>query len=338
MDPFKPLTTPGVFRWTARILGSLLVLLFAVIGTGEALIPLMGSEKLLATAVVAAVGMMLLGVIAAWRWERNGGALALSGFLLLVLVGGSKLMSSPFLTADEKLTSAGMVMMLPGLVVALRWEGIGGAVALSGCLLCGLLNPRAMMSPLVAGGVAGCLYLLAWWTSDRSKWREHGGPRRLGITAVVLGGALLLIWIWLGVGARSMEARVHNLPNLAGQWVGTSTVQDGLVHNRKVGLDITLVPDGAFQGVVGDATIVKGHVKSNLKASRIGYLLNQMGEPTYTMSLELSGPPVATPGQSLPHADLRFDLRGGQMVGALHLTDIPYDLRDLHVVLHRKDR
>jgi hypothetical protein len=298
----------------------------------------MKSDKLLATAVVAAVGMILLGLLVAWRSERIGGALAFSGFLLLAVVGGSRAMTSPFLMAREKLLVAGMGMMLPGLIVAWRWEGIGGALALSGYLLMGLVEGlRPTISPFMAGGVAGCLYLLAWLTSDRCKWREHGGPRRLGMTVVVLGGALLIVWLWLGFGARSMQARVRNLPNLAGRWVGTSFVSDELVHDRKVDLDISVLPDGAFQGRVGGATIVRGLVKPNLRASRMGYLLNRMGEPTYTMSLELSGPPVATPGRSLPRARLNFDLRGGQMVGGLHLTDIPYDLRDMHLVLHRND-
>jgi len=279
----RALTDTQILRWTARILGTLLVLLVVVFLIGE------GVPK------------------------------------------------PSMLTASEKLMCGSSVAMLLGLIVAWRWEGIGGALALSGYLFLGVLMPPVMISPFMAGGVAGCLYLFAWWTSDRSKWRERGGPRRLGITAIALVGALLTIWLWLGAGARSMEARVRNLPNLAGRWVGTSFVTDGVVHNRKIDLDITVLPDGTFQGQVGDATIVKGHVKSNLKASRMGYFLNRMGEPTSTMSIELSGAALATPGRSLPHADLCFDLRGGQMVGALHLTDFPAGLRDLHVVLHRKD-
>ena len=214
------------------------------------------------------------------------------------------------LTESEKLIFAPLVAMLLGLILAWRREGIGGALALSGYLLCGVPRPRLIVSPFMAGGVAGCLYLLAWWISDRSEWRDRGGPRRLGIAAMAFVGALLITWLLLGFGARSMEARVRNLPNLAGRWVGTSHVSDALVHDRKIDLDITVLSNGAFQGQVGDATIVEGHIKSNLTASRIGYLLSRMGEPTYLMSLELSGPPLDTPRRPLPHADLCFDLRG----------------------------
>lgn len=270
------------------------------------------------------------------RWTARLLGTLLVLFVVVMMVGEGVPKPS-ILTGSERLMFAPLSAMLLGLILAWRWEGIGGALALSGYFLCGVLGPRLTSSPFMAGGAAGCLYLLAWWTSDRSKWRECGGPRRLGITAAVLAGTGLIIWIWLGVGARSLKTRVSNLPNLAGHWVGTGFVSDALVYNRKIDLDITVVPNGTFQGVLGDATIVEGHVKSNLTASRRGYLLSRMGEPTYTMSLELSGPPLATPRKPRPHADLCFELQGGQMVGALHLPDLPMDLRDLHVVLHRKD-
>ncbi len=257
--------------------------------------------------------------------------------LVVVLMIGEGVPKPSILTAPEKLMFAPLIVMLLGLILAWRWEGTGGTLALSGYLLFGVLGPRLASSPFMAGGVAGCLYLLAWWTSDRSKWRERGGPRRLAITATALAGAMLIIWLGLGAGARSLETRITNLPNLAGQWVGIGIVSDTLVHNGKVNLAISVLPNGTFQGVLGDATIVEGHVKSNLTASRRGYILSRMGEPTYTMSLELSGPPLATPRKPGPHADLCFDLQRGQMVGALHLADRPEDLRDLHVVLHRKD-
>jgi len=274
--------TSKILRWTARVLGTLLILLFLVFLIGE------GAPK------------------------------------------------PSMLTIYEKLMFAALGAMLLGLIVAWRWAVIGGLLALSGYLLCGLLaGPRLLISPFVAGGVAGCLHLLAWCSSDRSKWRERGGPKRLGFTATALAGVLLIIWLWLGAGARSMEARVGNLPNLAGRWVGTSFVSDALLHNQKVDLDIAVSPDGAFQGRVGDATIVNGHVELNLKADRMNYLLNLLGEPSYRIVLELSGPPLATPRRSLPSAHLNFDLRGGQMLGDLHLTDRPMELRDLHVVLRR---
>jgi hypothetical protein len=109
--------TSKILRWTARVLGTLVLLLFLVFLIGE------GAPK------------------------------------------------PSILTAHEKLMFAALGVMLLGLIVAWRWAGIGGLLALLGYLLFGLLaGPRVIISPFLAGGVAGCLHLLAWWSSDRSKW------------------------------------------------------------------------------------------------------------------------------------------------------------------------
>jgi len=273
-----------ILRWTARVLGTLVVLLFLVFLIGEG--PphpsiLTAQEKLL----FAATGLMLLGLIVAWRGAGLGGTLALLGYLLFATLAGVR---------------------------------------------------SATMSPFAVGGISGILHLASWWISHPSQWRQHGGPKRLGVSAIALGGVSLLIWLWLGVGARSMEARIHNLPNLTGRWVGTGRVSDSFVHGRALDLDVTILQEGSIRGRVGDADIVKGRIEPHLRG-RLGYLQSRMGEPGYAMFLELSRPPVATPRRSLPQANLYFDIRSGQMVGALHLTDLPEELRDLHLVLQRRD-
>jgi len=273
-----------ILPWTARVLGTLVVLLFLVFLIGEG--PphpsiLTVPEKLM----FAATGLMLLGLIMAWRWAGFGGTLALLGYLLFGILAGMR---------------------------------------------------SAIMSPFAAGGVSGILHLAGWWLSHPSPWRQDNGPKRLGVSALALGGGSLIIWLWLGVGARSMEARIHNPPNLTGRWVGTGQVSDSFVDARKLDLDVTILQDGSFRGRVGDADIVNGRVEPHLRG-RLGYLQSRMGEPGYAMFLELSRPPVATPRRSLPQAYLYFDIRSGQIVGALHLTDLPEELRDLHLVLQRRD-
>ncbi len=68
-----------IIRWTARILGTLLLLLVAAFAIGEGFpnpSKLTTTESLLMVAFV----IMLLGIIVAWRWEGTGGALLLVGF------------------------------------------------------------------------------------------------------------------------------------------------------------------------------------------------------------------------------------------------------------------
>ena len=74
-----------VARWTARILGTLLLLLIAVFAVGEG-VPnpfiLSQRENLLSIALAT----MIVGQIAAFRWEGIGGLLVLGGFAFFSVV------------------------------------------------------------------------------------------------------------------------------------------------------------------------------------------------------------------------------------------------------------
>jgi len=101
-----------ILRWTARILGTLFVLLVLVFAVGEGLprpSMLTPRDKMM----FLALGLMLAGLVLAWKWAGRGGLLALAGYLLFTAIGGARTVKSPF----------------------------------------------------AAAGVAGCLHLLAWWTS-----------------------------------------------------------------------------------------------------------------------------------------------------------------------------
>jgi len=256
--------------------------------------------------------------------------------LFLVFLIGEGPPRPSLLIPVEKLTLAANFIMLLGLVVAWRSPGIGGAVAVSGYLLFGLVGGARMltMPPFAVAGFAGCLHLLSWGISDHSEWKRHGGPKRLEIALTVLAIASVTVWAWLSAGAKSLDAQVNNIPQVAGRWIGTSRVSDTLLRKKELDLDITILPDGSFQGQIGNATITSGKIQPHLKG-RIGYLENKMGEPPYVMVLDLSGPPLATPRRSRPSVTVCFDVRGEQLIAGVHATDGPEDLRDLHAVLHR---
>ena len=78
-----------LLRWTARGIGTALLVLFAIIATGEfrpnllAVLPAIPlRENLLGTALLA----MLVGQILAWKWEGIGGVLILGALALFVTV------------------------------------------------------------------------------------------------------------------------------------------------------------------------------------------------------------------------------------------------------------
>lgn len=71
-------------------------------------------------------------------------------------------------TLKEILLSAALVATLAGVVVGWRWEGIGGAVAVSGTLLFLGINSLAsgyfritLLEPALA--LVGFLFLVCWW-------------------------------------------------------------------------------------------------------------------------------------------------------------------------------
>jgi hypothetical protein len=105
-----------ILRWAARILGTLFVLLILVflVGEGPPKPSMLGARDRL---MFLALGIMMAGLVLAWRWAGIGGLLALTGYLLFVAIG----------------------------------------------------KPRTMVSPFLAAGIAGFLHMLAWWFSDRVK-------------------------------------------------------------------------------------------------------------------------------------------------------------------------
>jgi len=83
-------TTIVVIRWLARIVGALMVVLVVVFFVGESL----GGGGSLSPArltpvewfEVAALLVMSVGTLLAWRWEALGGALSLGGGLAFNIV------------------------------------------------------------------------------------------------------------------------------------------------------------------------------------------------------------------------------------------------------------
>ena len=82
-------------RWTALIFGTLMVLFFLAFFFGEGpphLSALSGADKL----QFAALGVLLLGLIVAWKWEGAGGLLAVAGFVAFLAINSSHLKLSLF--------------------------------------------------------------------------------------------------------------------------------------------------------------------------------------------------------------------------------------------------
>ena len=79
MNTVKLLT--AVCRWTARVAGTLLVILVVVIAIGEGM-PNPFTQPPAVLIGFVALAMILIGILAGWRWELAGGILSLAGWCL----------------------------------------------------------------------------------------------------------------------------------------------------------------------------------------------------------------------------------------------------------------
>ena len=68
-------------RWTARIVGAILVVLLVVIAIGEGM-PNPFAQPASVQLGFLALAMMMIGILAGWRWELAGGILSLAGWCL----------------------------------------------------------------------------------------------------------------------------------------------------------------------------------------------------------------------------------------------------------------
>jgi hypothetical protein len=71
-------------RWTARILGTLLVLMIGLIAIGEGM-PNPFTQPMAVQVGFLALALVMIGILAGWRWELAGGILSLVGWSLFVV-------------------------------------------------------------------------------------------------------------------------------------------------------------------------------------------------------------------------------------------------------------
>lgn len=135
-------------RWTARILGTLLVLLFLALIFGEGLprpSALTTAEKFQFLGMAA----LFFGLAAAWKWEGLGGLLSVAGFALLVALGRSHLTMWAF-----------WLPAVVGLLHLLCWERLRGVApsgtapwVLSGSVIATLVTALALFVLLCANEI-----------------------------------------------------------------------------------------------------------------------------------------------------------------------------------------
>jgi len=80
-------------HWTARVLSVIVVLFFGFMIVAH----FVGSEELPPrAATLVAIGVILIGLMVAWRWEAVGGVLVLGGYCFSALLNGQVLRAWPY--------------------------------------------------------------------------------------------------------------------------------------------------------------------------------------------------------------------------------------------------
>ncbi len=73
-------------RWTARVVGTLILALILALAIGEGVHPARMFESLRVGLLTVAMLTMIAGQISAWKWEVGGGLLILGSYVLFAVV------------------------------------------------------------------------------------------------------------------------------------------------------------------------------------------------------------------------------------------------------------
>ena len=84
-----------IFRWIARVIGTMLVGLTLMLAIGEG-VPNLFTQPFSVQLGFLALALVLIGILIAWRWEFIGGLLSLGGWVLFIFAERVSLQRSVF--------------------------------------------------------------------------------------------------------------------------------------------------------------------------------------------------------------------------------------------------
>lgn len=265
-------------RWTARIAGTLLFLLFLAFFFGEGppdLFRLTSTGRLEFLCIAA----LFLGLVIAWKWEGLGGLITVAGFAFLAAIDASHLR-----------------------MWALCVPALAGAVHL------------ASWGRLRVGAPAGL-----------APWRL---PRAVVISLVAALGVFLLLSADEMFGQPPlMTPTLHPDSNLLGAWYGTSTRIPADPAANSISVEFIIHPDGSVTGTVGDAAVTAGRITRG--RSWFGRLLH-MNSP-YRITGRLSNAIGASKKVWGDRFTMPLETSGESLDGSLFLRNRP-----VHLMLSRR--
>src|ERR1017187_343274 len=251
--------------------------------------------------------------IASWRIAVAGRWTArIAGTLLFLLVLAFFFGEGPpdlsRLTSTERLQFLGMAALFLGLVIAWKWEGLGGLITVGGfTFLVAISASHLRMWAFCVPAIVGAVHIVSWGRlragapAGLAPWHL---PRSVVVSLVAaLAVFLLLCANELFCQPPLMTPTIHPDGVLLGAWHGVP---------NSISVEFIIHPDGAVTGTVGDATVTAGRIACG--RSWFGRLLH-MNSP-YIMTGKVRGDRFTLP----------LGTRGDVLDGSLFLRGRPVRL------------
>jgi hypothetical protein len=190
-------------------------------------------------------------VIGRWTARIAGTLMALFFLAFFVGEGFPNIFRLPWRESLSVLTISAVVA---GLLLAWKWEGLGGALVLAAVGLMPLIGMTRGIGFFLVPAAIGLLHLVCWWRL-RSAGVGWEVPRK--ILAVV--GLAVVVLILLCANEMSgmpplMTPAFHPPRDMVGTWEARLTTMDAV---------FTIDPDATVSGSIGDASLVSARIVYN---------------------------------------------------------------------------
>ena len=255
------------------------------------------------------------------RTARTLGGIVAALFLVHII--GEGFPAPSLLTIRDSFAVVGVTLSIIGLLLAWKWEGPGGALAILGYVVAAISHTTILASRVFGLlALTGILFLVCWWLT----WKQSGAeqlslPNPLsGLNhkqrrvAGYAGGILLLLFTnEVFLTPPIMSTGVNILPTVAGHWEGRSSIVSGWCNQRRLKVAVTVHDDGAVDGSVGDAALEHGRFAAN--RTWIGKLLGWRSE--YLITGELAGMIVAPESIARAEVKIPVTMTGTRLLGGV---------------------
>lgn len=187
-------------------------------------------------------------VLGRWTARISGTLMALLFLALLIGEGPPNIFK---LSNSDKLQFLGMIALFFGLVLAWKWEGLGGLASVAGFALLVVLSRSRFTWVICVPAAIGVMHMICWERlhvaapAGLVSWRL---PRPVIAALVAAPGLFVLLCVNEAFGNPPlMTPSLHPSPPLAGEWHATD-------------LTIAIHPDASVSGTIEGSAVSSARI------------------------------------------------------------------------------